>query len=71
MSLKKQLLKEIEQIPDPLVSQLLDFVLFIKGRYMENEEDISEEEKATIAASKLDYKSGDYLTLEEYEASQR
>ncbi len=67
MNLKEQLLKEIDQIPEPLLSQLLDFTLFIKARYVED--DISEEERASIAASKLDYEAGDYMTLEEYEAS--
>ncbi len=64
MNIKEQLIKEIDQIPEPLLSQLLDFALFIKARYVED--DISEEERATIAASKLDYEAGDYMTLEEY-----
>ena len=67
MNTKEQLIKEIDQIPEPLLSQLLDFALFIKARYLEN--DISEEEKANITAAKLDYEAGDYMTLEEYEAS--
>jgi hypothetical protein len=68
-NLKEQLHKEIDRIPEPLLSQLLDYALFIKRRYVED--DISEEEQASIAASKLDYEAGDYMTLEEYEASQR
>ena len=68
ISLKEQLLEEIEQIPEPLLSQLLDFTLFIKKRYAED--DVSEEEQASIAAAKLAYGAGDYLTLEEYEAAQ-
>ena len=67
MNLKEQPIEEIDQIPEPLLSELLDFALFIKARYVEN--DISEEERATIAASKIDYEAGDYMTLEEYEAS--
>ena len=67
MNLKERLIKEIDQIPEPLLSQLLDFALFIKARYEEN--DISEEERASIVASKLDYEAGDYMDLEEYEAS--
>jgi hypothetical protein len=42
MTIKEQLLQEIEQAPDPLVSQLLDFLLFIKERHIE--EEITEEE---------------------------
>ena len=59
MNLKEQLLKEIDQIPEHLLSQVLDFTLSIKARYVED--DISEEERATIAASKLDYEAGDYM----------
>jgi hypothetical protein len=68
MTIKEQLLQEIEQAPDPLVSQLLDFLLFIKERHME--EEITEEEQANIIASLKDYQEGNYLTLEEYEAMQ-
>ena len=67
--LKEQLLEEIEQIPEPLLSQLLDFALFIKARYLEP--DISKEEQASIIASKAAYDAGDYLTLEEYEMIQQ
>ncbi len=67
--LKEQLLEEIEQIPEPLLSQLLDFALFIKARYLEP--DISKEEQASIIASKAAYEAGDYLTLEEYEIIQQ
>lgn len=68
MTLKEQLLQEIEQAPDHLVSQLLDFLLFIKERHIE--EEIIEEEQANIIASLKDYQEGNYLTLEEYEAMQ-
>jgi len=68
MTLKEQLLQEIEQAPDPLVSQLLDFLLFIKERHLE--EEITEEEQVNIIASLKDYQEGNYLTLEEYEAMQ-
>lgn len=67
MNLKEQLIKEIDQIPEPLLAQLLDYALFIKARYAED--DISEAERASITASKLDYEAGDYMTLDEYEAS--
>ncbi len=52
MTIKEQLLQEIEQAPDPLVSQLLDFLLFIKERHIE--EEITEEEQANIIASLKD-----------------
>ncbi len=69
MTLKQQLIEEIEEIPESLVSQLLDYVLFIKARYVE--EDITLEEKMSISQSLKDYEAGDYLTLEEYEANQQ
>jgi hypothetical protein len=62
MTLKEQLIREIEQIPDTLLSELLDFLLFIKERHIE--EDITEEEKANIISSRLAYQEGDYLTLD-------
>ncbi|MBP0009840.1 hypothetical protein [Roseofilum sp. Belize Diploria] len=33
MTLREQLLQEIEQIPEPLLSQVLDFTLFIQHRH--------------------------------------
>lgn len=69
MTLKEQIIQEIEQIPDSLLSQLLDFLLFIKVRH--TEEDLTDEERACIVASQAAYQEGDYLTLEEYEVSQR
>ncbi|MEA5536375.1 DUF2281 domain-containing protein [Crocosphaera sp. XPORK-15E] len=72
MTIKEQLIKEIEHIPDSLLGQLLDYVLFLKERHIEEEigeEEISEEERDNIIASESAYQSGDYLTLEEYEAS--
>jgi hypothetical protein len=68
MTLKEQLIKEIEQTPDTLLTELLDFLLFIKERHTEIE--ITEEEQANIIASESAYQAGDYLTLEEYEATQ-
>ena len=53
MTLKEQLIREIEQIPDQILSELLDFLLFIKERHIE--EDITEEEKANIISSQVAY----------------
>ena len=68
ISLKEQLFEEIEQIPEPLLAQLLDFSVFLKQEYVEDS--ISQEEGDNIAAAKSAYNAGDYLTLEEYEATQ-
>jgi hypothetical protein len=68
MTLKEQLIKEIEQTPDTLLTELLDFLLFIKERHTAIE--ITEEEQANIIASESAYQAGDYLNLEEYEATQ-
>lgn len=62
MTLKDQLIREIEQIPDSLLSQILDYTIFLKERY--DEEEVTEEERGSIAASESDYRSGDYVTLE-------
>ena len=69
MTLKQQLIEEIEEIPEPLISQLLDYVLFLKQRHLED--DITKEEEINILQSLKDYEAGDYITLEEYEASQK
>ena len=67
MSIKEQLIQEIEQTPEDLISELLDFLLFIKERY---NNEITEQEKINIAMSLKDYQAGDYITLEEYEKKQ-
>ena len=72
MTVKEQIIQEIEQVPDSLLSQLLDFLLFIKVRHIEEDiEYLTDEERAYIVASQAAYQEGDYLTLEEYEVSQR
>jgi hypothetical protein len=67
MTIKEQLIHEIEQTPDTLLNEILDFLLFIKERH--SEEEITVEEQANIIASESAYLAGDYLTLDEYEAS--
>ncbi|WPF88137.1 DUF2281 domain-containing protein [Cyanobacterium aponinum AL20118] len=69
MSIKEQLIQEIEQTPEHLISELLDFLLFIKQRY-NCEDEITEQEKINIAISLQDYQAGDYISLEEYEEKQ-
>ena len=68
MTIKEQLIQEVEAFPDALLSEALDFVLFLKTRYLDPE--ITTEEKAEILAAQTAYKLEDYLTLEQYEASQ-
>lgn len=72
MTVKEQIIQEIEQVPDFLLSQLLDFLLFIKVRHTEEDiEYLTDKERACIVASQAAYQEVDYLTLEEYEVSQR
>ncbi|WP_072620300.1 DUF2281 domain-containing protein [Spirulina major] len=68
MTVKERLLQEIEQLSDDFLPELLDVVLSMKQR-QEDEEEISEEEKANIIQARLEYEAGDYMTLEEFEAS--
>lgn len=63
MTIREKLIKEIEETPEDLLNNLLDFLLFVKDRY---EEEITPEEKAGIIESKKAYAQGNYLTLEEY-----
>lgn len=67
MTIKERLLQEIEEMPDDSLAELLDVALLIKQR--QDEEEISEEEKANMIQSRLDYEAGDYMTLEEAENS--
>ena len=68
MTLKEQLIQEVEAFPDALLAEALDFVLFLKTRYIDTE--VTTEEQETILASQTAYEQGDYLTLEQYEANQ-
>ena len=68
MTIKELLIQEVETFPDALLAEALDFVLFLKNRYINTE--VSTEEQNTILASQSAYELGDYLTLEQYEASQ-
>ncbi|TYQ26144.1 DUF2281 domain-containing protein [Pseudanabaena sp. UWO311] len=68
MTIKEQLIQEVELFPDALLAEALDFVLFLKTRYIDTE--ITTEEQDTILASQTAYELGDYLTLEQYASNQ-
>ncbi len=62
MNKKELLLSEIEQVPEPLLSEVLDFVHFLKTK-------IIKERMDTAIASESSLKK-DWLKLEEDEAWQ-
>ena len=68
MTIKEQLIQEVEAFPDALLAEALDFVLFLKTRYIDAE--ITTEEQDTILTSQTAYELGDYLTLEQYASNQ-
>jgi hypothetical protein len=68
MTTKQQLIRELDQTPETLLTEVLDFLLFIKSRH--TEEEITPEEQETMIAAQIAYESGDYLTLNQYLASQ-
>ncbi len=68
MTIKEKLIQEVEAFPDALLAEALDFVLFLKTRYIDAE--ITTEEQDTILASQTAYEIGDYLTLEQYASNQ-
>ncbi|MBD2177909.1 DUF2281 domain-containing protein [Pseudanabaena sp. FACHB-1998] len=68
MTIKEQLLQEVEAFPDSLRAEVLDFDLFLKNRYIDTE--ITTEEQDTFLASQSAYELGDYLTLEQYASNQ-
>jgi hypothetical protein len=68
MTIKEKLIQEVENVSESLLAETLDFVLFLKSRYVE--EETTSEEKENIRSSQIAYLSGDYLTLDQYEATQ-
>jgi len=68
MTIKEKLIQEVENVSESLLAETLDFVLFLKSRYVE--EETTSEEKENIRSSQIAYLSGDYLTLDQYEANQ-
>ena len=49
MQPKEQIIKEIEDLPEPLQREALDFILFLKARYSES--DVPAEDKKIALAS--------------------
>ena len=68
MTIKEKLIQEVENVSESLLAETLDFVLLLKSRYVE--EETTSEEKENIRSSQIAYLSGDYLTLDQYEATQ-
>ncbi len=68
MTPKEQILQKIEQIPDSLLAEILDFLLFLKARYAEDCP--TPEEASHIAMAQAAYQAGDYVPLATYEAEQ-
>jgi len=62
MSTKELLINEIEQVPEPFLGEVLDFVLFLKARILREKLDM-----AMMSESSL---SKDWLKPEEDEAWQ-
>ena len=60
MNTKEVLINEIEEVPEPLLSEVLDFVHFLKAKLLREELDI-----AIMSESSL---GKDWLTPEEDEA---
>lgn len=67
MTTKQQLIRELDQTPETLLTEVLDFLLFIKSRH--TEEEIAPEEQETMIAAQIAYESGDYLTFNQYLAN--
>jgi len=62
MSTKEKLMNEIERAPEPILSEVLDFVHFLKAKMLREKDEI-----AVISESSL---KKDWLTEEEDEAWQ-
>jgi hypothetical protein len=61
MRIKQQLIEEIEQTPDEILSEVLDFLLFIKTKKLQRE-------KLEITLMSESALAKDWLTAEEDEA---
>ncbi len=53
MTIKEQLIQEVETFPDTLLAEALDFVLFLKTRYLDSE--ITTEVQNTILSAQTAY----------------
>ncbi len=62
MSTKEQLLNEIDQTPEPLLAEILDFVQFLKSKTLESARETALASEAVLAK--------DWLRPEEDEAWQ-
>ena len=40
MTLKEQLIQELENVPDPLIVEVLDFLTFLKAKQEQDEQDL-------------------------------
>jgi len=68
MTIKEELIHELEQTPEIFLTEVLDFLLFIKSRH--TEEEITPAEQKAMIAAQIAYDTGDYLTLDQYVANQ-
>ena len=62
MSTKELLISEIEQVPEPFLPEVLDFVLFLKAKILREKLDMAIMSESSLAK--------DWLTPEEDEAWQ-
>jgi len=68
MTVKDELIQILEQSPESLLQEVLDFALHLQEKYDSGE--LTESEKIQIAEARKAYAAGDYVTLEDYEAIQ-
>ena len=47
MSHKEQLITELENVDDPLIAEVLDFLRFLKAKQTEDDEDIADARNAS------------------------
>lgn len=65
MTVKDQLMQIIEQLPESLLQEVLNFTLLLQEKY--DAEELTQWEQVQIAEARKAYEAGDYMTLEEYE----
>jgi len=51
MTLKEQLIEELADVPEPLIVEVLDFLMFLKAKQQEDAEDLSDAREALATLS--------------------
>lgn len=74
MTSKEQLIQELENLPEPLIAEVLDFLRFLKAKRRKDEEDLADAHAAlasvstegTVPWADLHAESGEHSSKQRY-----